>query len=61
MTHIQSKYHGVEAIRSHDKIFRIYKDQEIYVEFYNIEHGQKFLEFLRKQENDKSHNNTSTD
>lgn len=46
------------AIRFHDQIFRIYRNQRVFAEFYDIEAGR---EYLNKITNGKSDSNTSTD
>jgi len=55
---IEPEYRGVLAIRYNDQIFRIYKNQRVFAEFYDIEAGQ---EYFNKITNGKSDNNTSTD
>ena len=61
-THIkidtEPEYRGVLATRLNDEIFRIYKHQILFAEFYDIEAGQ---EYLNKITNGKSDSNTSTD
>lgn len=54
----EPEYQGVLAIRYHDEIFRIYKQQVVFAEFYDIEAGK---EYLNKIMNGKSNSNTSTD
>jgi hypothetical protein len=54
----EPEYRGVLAIRFHDQIFRIYRNQRVFAEFYDIEAGR---EYLNKITNGKSDSNTSTD
>ena len=57
MALIVNRYSGTKAFRFNQWLFRIYRDQQIFAEFYDIEEGQKFLQQL--QANDKTNNNTS--
>jgi hypothetical protein len=52
-----NKYFGTEATRFHDRIFRIYMNGEIIVEFYDLEKGKQYLKQLENEGN----NTTSTD
>jgi len=54
----EPEYRGVLAFRYHDYVYRIYRHQIVFAEFYDIEAGKQYL---NKITNGKSNSNTSTD
>jgi hypothetical protein len=53
---IIDNYRGMEAWRNHFELFRIYKNGEVFAEFYDIVAGKQYLKTLLNESN----NNPST-